>query len=163
MEKPKKDKNRAPDRLVWAIPFEFVSPLSLDDCSALIEAIKSPYNKIYLSSVEQKKTLFHVSQQGFKAPEAWAVGNLEALAEGHTRVSGKIGIEPSFLITVGFFVVFGLIVLPAALESIYTFIATLASLYTMMFLLIFLMIRMPRSGLLNLLRKRLEGIEKSTL
>ena len=111
MGKSKKGKahNQAPDMLLWEVAFEFVSPLSLDECSSRLQAINtdkvflSPTRKAFLSSVESHRILFHLSEPGGRLGEGWAVGYLEGLSEDSTQVSGKVGISPEII-----FLLFGL-------------------------------------------------------
>jgi hypothetical protein len=166
MNKSKKDTSRAPGMLLWEISFEFVSPLSLDECSSCIEAINannpflSETRKLFLSSVEQHKILFHLSEPAIKSVDGWAVGYLEELPDGNTCVSGKVGVAPEIIILLGMFGIMGLVLLPTALSSIraFLFVVTVVGL---ILLVIVLVIRHTRSKLIDQLLNLLGDIDDS--
>jgi len=58
MPKQKKSKGieQAPEMLLWEIPFEFISPLSLDECSSRLQEINV------------NKSFFHLEELFFYHP-----------------------------------------------------------------------------------------------
>lgn len=161
MDNPKKEPTRAPEMLLWEIPFEFLSHLSLDECSSRIHEINanksffSATRKIYLSSVEQHKILFHLSEPGGKLGEGWAVGYLEEKPDEITLISGKAGISPEVIITLFMVGVLGLILAIMSFRSFGTLILSLMVMGSIIFA-IFQGIKHIRSSLVNQLRDLLE-------
>jgi hypothetical protein len=156
-QKKRKEIEQAPDMLLWEIPFEFVSHLSLDECSSRLHAINdslsilSPRRKVFLSSVEPHKILFNLSEPGSKLGEAWAVGFLEETSGNGTQVMGKVGISPEIIFLIIGLGIAGLILAPAILHSFGAFVF-IAILIASLIVVIYLGITHIRTNLVNHLR-----------
>jgi hypothetical protein len=124
----RKELEQAPEMLLWEIPFEFASALSLDECSSRLHGINAQHfffsarRKVFLSSIEPKKVLFHLSASGGRLGEGWAVGYLEESPGNGTRVMGKVGVSPEILFSFILVGVGGLLLIPILLRSFGAFL-----------------------------------------
>jgi hypothetical protein len=164
MDKPKKDSSRAPEMLLWEIPFEFISPLSLDECSSRIHDINAhkPFlasrRKVFLSSIEPHKILFHLSEPGGKLGDGWAVGYLEESADAQTIVTGNVGISPENIFLLGALGLMGIVVLLTEIPSLRALLVTV-TIVGSIYAAVFFAIRGIRSNLINQLRNVLVETE----
>ena len=155
-QKKRGEANQAPAMLLWETAFEFRSPLSLDECASRIQDINSSKRsprarrKVFLSSVEENKLLFHLSQPGTRGSGGWAVGYLEGLSEGSTLITGKAGMSPDAIFTIPIMVVATIIFgLTAGFEPLFACFFFGAALLGLMVAVFYIEIRSTRSNLIN--------------
>ncbi|HEX2906948.1 MAG TPA: hypothetical protein VHO69_08815 [Phototrophicaceae bacterium] len=125
-DKPKKktDGANAPDILVWEIPFEFISPFSVDECCERLQDIKpeKSFNTrnmtIWLASIDSQNVSFQLAEAGGRLNDTWAMGDLEMLPDATTRIRGKVGRSPEIIfLFLGLGVMF-LVLIPVMLKSV---------------------------------------------
>jgi hypothetical protein len=92
-----------PTRLFWKMPFEFISPLSLEECAKRLEmAVSQEYNYagrrgVRSYGIAAETILFYLWQLS-PLGKGWVFGNLKGLASGETLVIGEIGVDYGILI-----------------------------------------------------------------
>jgi hypothetical protein len=116
----------------------------------------SSHRKVFLSSVEPKKILFHLSEPGGRLGEGWAIGYLEGLSENGTHVSGKVGISPEIIFLIFGLGLVGLFLVPALLQSFGAFLFVVVLMGSLAFV-VYHGVQSIRANLISHIKRILES------
>ena len=99
--KRQREVQKAPENLVLQKPFEFFTPLPMQEC--IVRLKFATKEEIYLNRISPTKIEFNFVQRGSKFGVMWAVGYIEELDDSRTRIFGKMGL-PHYELILSLFV-----------------------------------------------------------